>query len=484
MKNVLIIHADQHNADSIACYGNKDVKTPNIDMLASEGVRHENHYTVYPVSTPSRYSFISGQYVHQHRGWSNVATLDEKINTFPKVLRGNGYNTACVGKMHLTPTYLDVGYDKMLLAEQCGKGRFEDDYHKELTEKGIVDRVDVTDQHVPIRYQGSKEYFKSFGAMQSDLAEENHSTQWIADRAMEELENWKNNENNLLFVGFIKPHHPSDPPYPYSEMYDPDKLTLLGGYTDEIPDVDYDYHKGYFDYKTLTEKSLRNVMAKYYGTVTQIDDKVGEMIAYLKENNMYDDTMIIYTSDHGDYMGYHHMVLKGNHMYRPLARIPLVIKYPKAQEQLRVDYSLSENIDIASTILETCGFETPKGFGAVSLTKETKTKYVICQGGMGKGVSYMVRDSKSCLLVEKASFENMMFFDLESDPNELVNVFDKAEHQEKIADMKNFLIEKMLFQATTFNYENEDEKQFISKKEKETRTKAVEDIINDKFTAV
>ena len=115
--NVLILHVDQLRFDCLGIYGNPDVKTPNIDRLASDGVRYVNSFCAFPVCTPSRYSLLSGRYVHEHAGWDNRSTLSPKIATFPRIFRAAGYRTKAVGKMHFTPTYLDVGFDELMLAE-------------------------------------------------------------------------------------------------------------------------------------------------------------------------------------------------------------------------------------------------------------------------------------------------------------------------------------------------------------------------------
>ena len=130
--NILILHCDQLRQDCLGFNGNADVRTPNLDRLAADSVNYENHYTVYPICTPSRYSFWSSLYVHQHGAWDNQATLPSGYPTFPGVLREQGYHTAAVGKMHMNPTYQDIGFSEMELAEQNGIGRFEDDYHRWL----------------------------------------------------------------------------------------------------------------------------------------------------------------------------------------------------------------------------------------------------------------------------------------------------------------------------------------------------------------
>ncbi|MCP4640354.1 MAG: sulfatase-like hydrolase/transferase, partial [bacterium] len=327
--NILLIHGDQHRIDCLGAYGNADIRTPHIDSLAGDGVRYDNSFCPYPVCTPSRYSLLSGMYVNEHRGWSNHCTLPPGTDTFPAMLKGVGYRTKAVGKMHFTPTYFDVGFEEMELAEQNGPGRWDDDYHRYLRDRGLVDGSDLEDQERNYRREARPEYWDTFGAMASNLPEEHHSTTWTADRAVDTLENWGAG-GNLLMVGFVKPHHPFDPPASWCDRYDPDALTLLPGWMDECPVHDVKMHKGYFPNDTLTEASLRRAMAHYYATIEQIDHHVGRMIDVLKRKGIYDNTMILYTSDHGELLGYHHMLLKGGFIYDALMKVPLVIKYPES----------------------------------------------------------------------------------------------------------------------------------------------------------
>ncbi|MEG0910612.1 MAG: sulfatase-like hydrolase/transferase [Ruthenibacterium sp.] len=456
--NILILHADQHRADCIGAYGNHDIRTPHIDSLATDGTLYDAHYTVYPVCTPARYSFISGQYVHQHCAWSNESTLPAGIPTFPAVLRENGYHTAAVGKMHFTPTYQDVGYETMMLAEQNGIGRFEDDYHKWLMQENKIDRIDLMDQTDAVRQLAQKNYYDHFGACTSDLDASHHSTAWIGATARAEIENWNRDGGNLLFVGFIKPHHPFDPPVPYDTMYNPASLTLLDGYTPEVPAHDMAHSPDFFDNQSLDETTLRRIMAHYYGTITQIDDEIGCILSLLKLQNIYDNTLIIYTSDHGEYMGYHHMLLKGNFMYEPLARIPLIIKYPKnsVHNAPAVCHHLCETVDIASTILHACQLAVPDTMHGIDLANfQIGREFAFSEGQYGSDKNpiqgYMVRSRRYKLLL-RGSFENAMFFDLQTDPTEKHNRFHDAALQSEIAAHVRFLVQKMLFQDVSRNH--------------------------------
>ena len=441
--NILILQADQHRADCIGVYGNKDVKTPNIDNLAKDGVLYTQSFCPYPVCTPSRYSFLSGLYVRQHLGGSNHCTLPAGLPTFPKLLREAGYRTKAVGKMHLTPTYADVGFDELILAEQNGVGRYDDDYHRWLKAEGLNNFVDLLDQEKEYRRYAPAEYWDNVGAMVSDLDEVHHSTTWIGDRAAEEVSGW-NDEGQLLMTSFIKPHHPFDPPDEWAKKYNADDLSLLPGYTPKPTKQDLDFSSGYFPYDQMSEEKIRQAMAYYYALISQIDFQVGRLIKILKQKALYDDTLIIYNSDHGDYMGHHHLLLKGNYMYDPLIRVPLIIKFPKQFNAGSVDSSLINNIDIAPTILNQAQIPTPKSMYGKDVLQSEKSIYVFAESGQGQ--SYMVRSKTHKLLLCRED-KHSQFFDLQNDPYELNNLYAKSNELAVISEMKNALARWALFEA-------------------------------------
>ncbi len=451
--NVLLIHADQLRCDCLEPYGNTQVKTPSLSLLARDGVCFDNHFCSYPVCTPSRYSLLSGLYVHQHLGWSNHCTLPPAIPTFPKILRENGWKTAAVGKMHFTPPYLDVGFDTMVLAEQNGKGRFYDDYHRELMAHGYRDTTDLIDQCSECRAHAPKEYFDSFGVKVSSLPEEYHSTSWTTQRALEQLDGWDPQGGNLLMVGYIKPHHPFDPPEKYAKLYPPEDINILPGYTKQVPEFDYSFSRGYFDNAALDPQRLRAMTAYYYAAITHIDDGVGRMIRLLKQKGLYENTLILFTSDHGDYLGFHHMALKGNHMYDPLMRIPLIVKYPHQEQAGTRVGALSENTETAGEILAACGLPSPMN-NRFSLKAERP--FVFSEYMAVKGVyHYMIRTQRYKLLVS-GSLEDAALFDLERDPMELDNRFFDPSYRPAREEHLRFLFETLAFQGVSPTYLDED----------------------------
>ena len=440
--NILVIMADQHRWDCAGFNGNLQVRTPHLDQLAADGVVYPETTCPFPVCTPSRYSFLSGQYVHQHGAWSNHCTLDPGIPTFPRLLREHGYRTKAVGKMHFTPTYLDVGFDEMALCEQDGDGRFEDDYHRDLMAAGLIDAIDLYDQRREYRQHAPQEYWGTFGALPSDLPEEWHSTTWIGDRAVGALEGWSG-EANLLVCSFVKPHHPFDPPQAWIDHYDPASLDLLPGWLDAVPE--HDPTHAYFDNGQLTEDSLKHIMAYYYAAISQIDFQVGRMVETLRRRGLYDDTMIVYLSDHGEYLGFHHMILKQGHPYEPLAKVPLVIKYPGNANCGTRSETLASLIDLAPTILSQADLSKPADMAGLDLADVECQRPFAFLENIPAGF-YMARSRTHKLIWDKDASRNQ-FFDLKNDPNELKNLIAEPSAQPLIAEFRDAITRWLLFES-------------------------------------
>ena len=428
--HVLLIHADQVRMDAVGAYGNPQIKMPAIDELAAAGVRFRNSFCSFPVCTPSRYSLLSGLPVHEHRGWDNHCTLPPGTPTFASLLREAGYATKAVGKMHFTPTYLDVGFNEMELAEQDGPGRWDDDYHRDLRRLGLVDANDLEDQRAEYRKDARRAYWEAVGALPSNLDEASYSTTWIGDRAVATLETWEAHSPALLMVGFIKPHHPFDPPEPWAHQYDPDKLSLLPGWLARTPAPDLALHRGYFTNAVLTEASVRRATALYYASLSELDAQIGRMLQVLKAKGLYDSTLIIFTSDHGEYLGFHHLLLKSNHLYDPLAKVPLIIKYPRRLGAGSVRDDLVSNVDVAPTILKAAGLNLPPAMRGQNLADPTAAREIVfCE----TRPQVMARTRTSKLILDTANPTRSLFFDLEKDPLEMTNRFSDPGWKEEVA---------------------------------------------------
>ena len=446
--NILLIHTDQHRADCLGVTGNPDVRTPHIDALATEGTVYTHAFCPYPVCTPSRYSLLTGLYVHQHLGWTNRCTLPSGLATLPRVLRDHGYRTTAVGKMHFTPTYLDVGFDEMILAEQDGPGRHDDDYHRWLMDQGLCDRLDLMDQVQEYRRLAPEVYWDRVGALRSDLDEAHHSTTWIADQALRAMAGWQDG-GNMLMVGFIKPHHPFDPPAPWDTMYDPAELTLLPGWVEQCSARDLARSSGYFPHADLSELRVRRAMAFYYATISQIDHQVGRLTCALADRGLLDNTIIVLTSDHGDYLGFHHLLLKGSYMYDPLVRVPLLIRFADGRGSVRVSPGLVSTIDVAPTLLRCAGCSVPSAMAGLDLRESgVGRSCVFAESGQGR--EYMARTATHKLLLGRTeSEEDSLLFDLTQDPLETRDLSDDPSAAPDLARLRARLSDWSLFESAS-----------------------------------
>ena len=234
-------------------------------------------------------------------------------------------------------------------------------------------------------------------------------------------------------VGFIKPHHPFDPPAPWHKMYDPQKLTLLPGWTSENFPHDFQFSRGYFPYDRLTEAGLRRVMAYYYANISLIDRQVGRLIALLKEKRLYDNTLIVFTADHGEYMGFHHMILKANHMYDPLVKVPLLIKWPDSRRAGAVSERLVSNIDLAPTLCRAAGLCPDAGMHGEDLWADGPNRQIVfCE----QGPPVMARSRSWKLLVLGGPPEKDLVFNLFSDPLEMHNLAGTPQVREEVERLR------------------------------------------------
>ncbi|MHC4586523.1 MAG: sulfatase-like hydrolase/transferase, partial [Planctomycetota bacterium] len=239
-------------------------------------------------------------------------------------------------------------------------------------------------------------------------------------------------------AGFIRPHHPFNPPSPWHKMYDPKKLSLLPGWTGKCLERDFKFSRGYFPNDKLNEPALKQVMAYYYSMISQIDHHVGRMIELLKQKGLYDNTLIIYTADHGDFMGFHHMLLKGNYMYDPVVKVPLIVKWPANKRAGTVSKRMVNNIDLAPTICRAAGCKTgPQMHEHTLQDQNTGHDLIFAEANGGRQV--MARSKSRKLILAAPNNENL-FFDLDRDPQEMNNLYESPQYRNEIESMETALL--------------------------------------------
>ena len=381
--NVIFFITDQQRADHLGCAGKKILKTPNLDRLASEGVRFSNAYVANPTCMPNRCSIMTGQYPNMCvRGFSvNLDSVDSP--TFSETLRKEGYATKAIGKMHLN--YWGPSVGKTQSVEQVSRW-MNKKKRKKLVENFPkpwcgFDEVELLVGHGDLCLGHYTDWLEERAPQYAKLAseklptlldhtyresmvpEEYYPTSYCTDRAIDFLEKHAKGEHGnkpfLLKVSYPDPHHPATPPGKWGDMYNPEDIELPKSFNDREniknhkfigPKSDHP-HYGRMLFHTTTEEEARNFTAKNYGMVSMIDDSVGQILAALEKLGLADNTMIVYTSDHGDMMGDHGMILKGFMGFNGLFNVPLIWKVPGVTPKGAVSDSLVSAVDLAPTIL-------------------------------------------------------------------------------------------------------------------------------------
>ncbi len=364
--NVLLITADEMRHDCLGAAGHPVLRTPHLDALAARGVRFTNAYTPYPVCVPARLSIMSGQYAHAHGAMGNGAMIPPGQPTIASLVRDAGYRTAAFGKMHFWPPRTAMGFQHMRLAEQAGAGWKVDDYHSDyLAQRGQIDEWDRWDQHQPYRDQAPAEYWEGFGARPSALPEEHYHTTWIAQETIAWLEKQSGDRPFFAWTSFIKPHHPFDPPRPWDTLYDPAAIPPLGDPNEALAKPlmtaggRRDPRRAFFDLRTLSAEAFARVAAYYYATISHIDHHVGRMLDALRELGRLDNTLVVFASDHGDYMGDYGLILKSPSVpYDALARVPLIVAGPGCEAGVVCD-ALVSLVDLLPTVAAAGGAPVP-----------------------------------------------------------------------------------------------------------------------------
>ncbi len=381
--NVIFFITDQQRADSLGCAGNKILKTPNLDRLASEGVRFSNAYVANPTCMPNRCAIMTGQ--HPNMCVRAFAVNLDSVNspTFSETLRKEGYVTKAIGKMHLNFWSESVGDIKSV--EQFSRWINKKE-RKKLLENfpkpwNGFDEVELISGHGDLcvgHYsewlderapQYANEIYKNRSTSldhtyrESFLPEKLYPTTYCTERAIDFLEKHAKGEHGdypfLLKVSYPDPHHPCTPPGKWGDMYNPDEIELPKSFNDKENIKKHKYIGPRLDlpglgkmlFHTTTEEEAKNFTAKTYGMVSMIDDSVGQILAALEKLDMADNTMIVYTSDHGDMLGDHGMILKGFMPFNGLFNVPLIWKVPGVTKKGTVSESLVSAIDLAPTIL-------------------------------------------------------------------------------------------------------------------------------------
>ena len=443
--NVIIIQTDEHNLRTLGCYrdqmspeqafvwgkGNK-VDTPHIDSLAKDGVICTNYFASSPVCTPSRASWVSGLYPQATGSPSNNMPLKDSIVTFAEVLRKRGYATSYLGKWHLD------GNAKPGWAP-ARKFGFSD--NRFMFNRGHWKKFGITKDgpQVASRQNGKPSYALD-GADEKSFA-----TDWLVDRTLDILERDKK-KPFCLMLALPDPHGPNTVRAPYDTMYD--HLTFKQPVTMRKVLAALQNRPGWVTGGSNGVKKLsQSTLSKYFGMVRCIDDNVGKILRFLEENELAENTIVVFTSDHGDMMCEHCRMNKGL-PYKTSVGIPFVLRYPAKVPAGKVIHTAYTTVDFFPTLMGlmgiTKGLPDFHGLDAsgdfTSSPKELSgDRIVYVRHSAGAWVAAFDQRYKLVL----SSADKPWLFDLETDPDELRNFFGRDGYQDVTKRLKMELLAQM-----------------------------------------
>lgn len=489
--NILFITADQHRADCLGIEGRK-IKTPHLDRLARQGTRFHSAITPCVICQPARASILTGQLPRTHGVHDNGIDLNPDIGEagFAGTLARSGYQTAYFGKAHFS-TYHTFAEEGSGTAE-CVKSsaNYPDNWngpymgfeHVELMLIGhnwFLPEAPPRGQHYERWYhkngrgeelnrlynENAKDTKGAAQTWHSKLPVAFHNSTWTADRAI----NWLQQDNRgdqpfCAWVSFPDPHHPFDAPEPWSHLHDPAEVDLpkyRKRHFDGRPwwheqvltaeptgtKKNAETRKKYSRIQEQTDEQLAEIIANTYGQIALIDHQVGRLMEVLDEQGLADNTIVIYSSDHGDWLGDHGLVLKGPMHYEGLLRVPLIMRGPDIAANAICDEPVS-TLDLSATFIDYANT-------APSLPQHGNSLRPVLEDGANRdfalnewellptraGIALSlqtVRTKTAKLTIDRISGAGEMY-DLAADPHELQNLFDHEDYADLQAELTAML---------------------------------------------
>jgi arylsulfatase A-like enzyme len=453
-KNVVLILADQLRADCLGCYGNRLVRTPHIDRLAREGTRCAQAFAQHPQCVPSRSAMLTGRYPHANGAISNYTAMSPAERTLPEYLRARQYRTMAVGKLHLFEDKQKAGFTDTMLSEGQHSGATDPevlhpDYKKWIREHGHWEALKKS-----YAAHGDPEYRRNFQARVNDMPVEAYIDSWAGDRAVDYIRSQPQGRPFFLFAGFPNPHNPFEPPEPYASMYEPEQMPIPECFHSDLsakPPQHLAYKRsgrpGYA-YENLDAEKLRRVIAYYYGSISLVDAQVGKILAVLEERRLLDDTLIILTSDHGEFLGHHGMLLKSIDeypmLYDVLIHVPLIFRGPSVSRGGVIE-DLVELIDICPTVLDWAGLSVAPEIQGASLMTALR-------GGNAPPRDFVFSESGAVKTLRGKRHKVVYYpgqtygelYDLVVDPQEAHNLYHLAEFREIRQNMVQLLLDRLI----------------------------------------
>lgn len=466
--NVLFIMSDQLRYDCVGANGNRIVKTPSLDRLASESANFTHAFVQAPVCVPSRISYFTGRYPHSHKNRVNYTPCDPREVFFYRLLKEAGYRTGSVGKLHFHPPTAEHARSTGLDVVQLDDGVAMTDPYSDY-----VRWRKTNDPQADIPYHATAK--NSVNPFKARIDYRYTPTAWVGAQGREVLRRFAaSGEPFFLFVSFFKPHGPHTVPAPYDSMYSNVEIPMARPVTLEDirrlpPPVQKQILRGKPEYAADRER-LQWIYRSYYGGVSMVDHETGLLLEELERSGKAPNTLVIFCSDHGDQLLEHGLHGK-NVFFEASVRIPMMVRWP-GQVRPGKYSEFVETVDVAPSVLSFCGVPVParcQGKSVAPLISPGRGPYsardavfaeniipeVITNRSLdmpftpGEGVGGIRHPDAKMVRTRRWKFNYYPgnggeLYDLENDPAELHNLYADAAHQTTVREMKQRLLDWLI----------------------------------------
>lgn len=475
--NILLITSDQQHFSTLGKVNSK-IKTPNLDRLADGGMMFTRAYCPNPTCTPTRASIITGMYPSQHGAWSLGTKLPEDTPTIGDYMHEMGYKTSLIGKAHFQPLYTTDEFPSIESIPNLQNFDFWKNWKDHMDNFYGFDHIELARNHTTEFLVGQhyamwmeekgctnwRDYFMEPTGKMTDnngglweIPEEFHYDTWIAERVNAKLDEHKeNDEPFFMWASFFDPHYPQIVPEPWFSMYNPDDMDL-----DEFSMSEHDNNPPYFkkafeknpdfsEYKegfgihglhshsgVFDKEAMKKQIAVYYGMVSLMDKYIGKILDKLDELGLSENTIVVYTTDHGDMYGQHGFIAKCVFHYEDLLKIPMLARYPNHIPAGSVSDSLQSLVDLAPTFLSYCDAKIPNTMTGIDEKQvwngeiERLRKHVIIENHHTPTTMNMRTyvDQRYKITIHSGREYGEMY-DLQEDPEERNNLWTSEAHKD------------------------------------------------------
>ena len=434
--NILLITTDQQRFDTVGPLAPSFMRTPHFDNLTREGITFSNAYADCPMCVPSRVSIMTGKTVFQHgmAYFGDTAQVIDRHTSLPAQMRDLGYQTAAIGKMHFGPPQrVRHGFEEMILPE---------DYYRWMQRSGHALQ--------PMRHGlGQNELYPTMATVPENLT----LTSWTAEQCVEYIRERRDpSVPFFLWCSFSKPHPPLDPPEPYYSMYRQADIPepVVGDWCDEgYPEAVKRFQQQWSN-DLLAPEVIREARSAYYGLITQIDYNMGRIFAALQDLGLFNETMILYTSDHGEMLGDHHCGGK-IFFYEPSAHVPFVVRLPKswtARGHGTVCDTPVTLADILPTLVRIAGGEVKgdvDGEDVLALARASDERYVVGTGRINPNEppEFLAITDGRWKYIWYPEGASEQLFNVAKDRQDRFNLAGNAAHQGELARLRAELIARL-----------------------------------------